>query len=297
MFLKIIKNNLQWMNSTTVYEMDNIEYFSLPLWQVTYTNWENQVKARKEYAHNISYLREDYPHELEFVRQMNPLAKWSAHDSQITYNEDCFVTRGSGKDFDELGVKRLIDWAYSWYPHWFNLKDRNKKIPVLLYIDRNPIQLYDSDLYHMPYIYFIKLTQKNPEEDSIIITNMHSVYLQSDDGKTIEKLSKKINLTKEDKETEMRLKQDYFTKEYFEYKHTKLYDPILKIIENPSHSFFASSSTSQEKIDKKIKEREEILKPYWKTVEEINNKYNPPEAWETSDNTEEDEIKNDGKKG
>ena len=297
MFLKIIKNNLQWMNSTTVYEMDNVEYFSTPLWQVTYNSWEAQVKARKEYAYNIAYLREYYPHELDFVRQMNPLAKYSVLDSQISYNEDPYVTRGSGKDFDELGVKRLIDWAYSWYPHWFNFKDRDKKIPVLLYIDRNPIQLYDSDLYHMPYIYFIKLTQKNPEEDTIIITNMHSVYLQSDDGKTIEKLSKKINLTKEDKEIEMMLKQDYFTKEYFEYKHTKSYDPIIKIIENPSHSFFASSSKSQEEIDKKIKEREEILKPYLKTVEEINNKYNPPETWDINKNTEEDKAVDNEKRG
>ena len=46
------------MTSTAVYEMDNIEYFLLPLWQVTYNNWEEQNKARKEYAYVTSLINE-----------------------------------------------------------------------------------------------------------------------------------------------------------------------------------------------------------------------------------------------
>ena len=288
MFLKIINNNLSCMNSTTIYEMDNIEYFSLPLWQVTYNDWEEQIKARKEYAHIISIKKEtdrDYlfGRKMDFVRQMNPLPRRATRADYVIYNNG----------FDALGVKKLINWAYSLQPHWF--KKTSEETPVLLYIDRNPIQLEETDIHgtQMPYVYFIRLTHKNPEDDVIIITTMRRVYLQSDNGKTIERLSKGVEL---DNDKKAELQRNYCTMEYFESYHTKSYDSIAQSLKNNIY-FTAPSSTDIAEIEKEIKERTEIKKSYYKVVEEINNKYNPPETWDINKNTEEDKAVDNEKRG
>lgn len=279
MFLKIMNNNLRYMNATTVYEMDNIEYFSMPLWEVTFNNWEEQVKARKEYARITAIKKETetpYHDELSFVHQMNPLPSYAFHDEYVV----------DDRGFDELGVKMLINWACSLQPHWFSYP-HSHKTPVLLYIDRHPIQLLSHNmlLNQMPHMYFIRLTHKNPDEDVIIITNMTRVYLQSDDGKTIERLSKREEL---DKDTQVELQRNYCTKEFFEYFHTKQYNALQHSLTN--HSFFDIdlSSTNIEQLEKKVAERRKLLEPYWEAVTETNDKY-CSKYWEINKNNEEEQ--------
>lgn len=288
MFLKIINNNFGYMASTAVYEMDNIEYFLLPLWQVTYNNWEEQNKARKEYAYvtsltneaNCTFIGNNYigDKHLDFIHQMNPLPRWASRESNVIYKNG----------FDVLGVKHLINWTYSLQPHWFKNTRLDGQTPVLLYVDRNPIQLHETDLHgtQMPYVYFIRLLHKNPENDIIIITNMRKVYLLSDDGKTIERLSKGVELSKE---KEIELKRNYFTKEYFESHHTKYYNSIAHSLEN-NHYFDFLSSTEIESLEKEIKEQRKSVKPFYKAVEEANNKY-AAKYWETNEDKEEESKK------
>lgn len=278
MFLKIINNNLSYMNSTTVYEMDNIEYFSLPLWEVTFNNWEEQVQARKEYARITAIKKEtetQYNDELSFVRQMNPMPSYAFNDEQVV----------DDRGFDELGVKMLINWASSLQPHWFSYK-HSHTTPVLLYVDRHPIQLLSHNMLstQMPHMYFIRLIHKNPEDDVIIITNMNKVYLQSENGKTIEKLSKREEL---DKNTQAELQKNYCTKEFFEYYYTKQYNAVEDSLRRRNFFNIDLSSTEIERLEKKLKERRESLETYWDAVCETNNKY-ASQYWETNEDKKED---------
>lgn len=241
MFLKI-----RCGQTTTIYEIDDIEYFSFSWYDFV----DLEKKQTKEYLENIELLdKQQGKDPLYFVKQkaLMQTHEWSQTDGKI----------------DRVGIRKLLDLIVNVTIDWLKPYNSSEQIPVLLYLSRVSFLLHPADMENgVPHIFFIKLKHKNPDDDIIILTDMNNVYLQSDSGKTIEKLSKREKLCESIK---IDLKNNYFTEEWFK-ERTQRDKQGHKVYSNSFFPSYLYPKTDND-LTKKIKEYSDIDKKYQDAIQ------------------------------